>query len=202
MVHDGGMPETLTATLTAAASIPESTMPIWMCLGIGAVGWVIDYSAIGVNEWRDRVAAFFYLASALGWFQRLGLASWEERMLAPLNHDVRVIWAMGGAVVIFMWCCAMIPAFEKLGRLGAITFRKSAGTPGAAATGKTHTITAVKSGNRINTYLLTWTILFAASIPTVMPEGDFVVLVALITDTVNGMGTTAGTFIGDRMGWN
>lgn len=203
MVHDGGMPATtISAYLAAAAAIPESPMPWWMCIAIGALGWGIDYSAVGPNSLRDRVAAVLYLASALGWFQRLGLAAWEEELLAQLSHDWRIACAMPGAVVMFLWCCAMVPALPHFGRLGAISYRKSAGTPGAAPAGKVHAITAVKSGEKINTYLLYWTIAFAASLPTLMPEGVFTKIVAWITTLVIATGLGVGIWIGNRMGWN
>ena len=177
-------------------------MPIWMCLLTGIIAAGIDWSGIGPNSIRDRFAAILYLASAFGWFQQLGIAAWEARMLAPLSHDARVIWAMAAVVPIGFWLGAMAPPMVVLGRFGQLQFRKGiGGAAPAGAGGKVHTITKV-GGDRINTYLLGWTLAAAAAVPITMPASAYDAIVGAMSGSVTTTASAVGTAVGGFFGWN
>jgi hypothetical protein len=201
MVHDGGMPATtLAATLAAAAaSASTRTMPIWMCLLTGLIAAAIDWTGVGPDSLRDRFAAILYLASGLGWSQQLGLAAWEAKMLAPLSHDARVIWAMAAVVPIGFWIGAMAPPLRILGRVGELKLRKAGGaTPAKTENGRR----PAAAGEHINTYLLGWTLAVVAACPITMPASAYDAIVGAMAGTVTTTATAVGTAVGGFFGWN
>jgi len=176
-------------------------MPIWMCLLTGLIGAGIDWSGVGPNSIRDRFAAILYLASALGWFQQLGIAAWEARMLAPLGHDARVIWAMAAVIPIGFWLGAMAPPLAILGRVGQLQFRKGGGG-GVAAVARGSATPAARTGERINTTLLGWTLAAAAAVPITMPASAYDAIVGAMAGSVTTTASAVGTAVGGFFGWN
>jgi hypothetical protein len=176
-----------------------------MCLLTGVLGAVIDWSGVGPNALRDRFAAILYLASALGWFEQLGIAAWEARVFAPMSNDMRIIWAMAAVVPVGFWVCAMLPALGPLGRFGGIQLRKSGGGGDGGkgkGKGKGGGSKAAPAGDRINGRLLGWTIAVACSVPTVMPASAYAAFVAAITVSVTKSSTAVGTAVGGFFGWS
>jgi hypothetical protein len=173
-------------------------MPIWMCLLTGLLAAGIDWSGVGPHSLRDRFAAILYLASALGWFDQLGVAAWEARMLAPLSHDARVIWAMSAVIPLAFWIGAMAPPAAFLGRFGKLQLRKGGGAGGAKAGGGK----AAPAGDRLNGWLLGWTIAVAFAVPITMPASAYSAIVAAITGSVTTTATAVGTAVGGWFGWN
>lgn len=172
-------------------------MPIWMCLLIGILAAVLDWSGVGPHAIRDRVAAIGYLASALGWFDQLGVASWELAMHRAAGHDARIIWSMAAVVPILFWIGAMVPAIPILGRFGKLTLRKGPGGGGETG-GKFGK--AAQSQDRINSWLLAWTVAVAASVPLTMPSA-YRGIVDAITSTVTTTSLTVGRAVASFFGW-
>ena len=176
-------------------------MPVWMCLLTGVIAAVIDWSGVGPHALRDRFAAILYLASALGWSEQLGIAAWEASMLAPLDHDTRVIWAMAAVVPLGFWLGAMVPAVGSLGRFGRLQFRKGPSTGAGAGSKFGGAGKAAAAGDRINSWLLGWTLAVAVAVPITMPAAAYSAIVAAITGTVTTTGTAIGTAVGGFFGW-
>jgi len=172
-----------------------------MCLLTGALAGLIDGSGIGPYAIRDRFAAVLYLASALGWFDQLGVAAWEARMLEPLAHDARVIWSMIAVIPLGFWIGAMAPGLAFFGRFGKLQLRRSGGA--AVSSGKAGGGgKASPSAERINGWLLGWTIAVAAAVPITMPASAYMALVGAITFSVTTSATAVATAVGGFFGWN
>jgi len=193
---------TLAVTLAVAASATTKTMPIWMCLLTGLLAAAIDWSGVGPDSLRDRFAAILYLASGLGWSQQLGLAAWEAKMLEPASHDTKVIWAMAAVVPIGFWLGAMAPPLKILGRLGDLKLRKAGGAAPAASATTGDKKRPPGAGERINSYLLGWTLAVVAAVPITMPASAYDAIVGAMTGTVTTTATALGTAVGGFFGWN
>lgn len=181
-------------------------MPLWMCVLVGVLSAVLDWSGVGPNSLRDRIAAIGYLAAALGWFDIIGLSEWEVRMHAATSHDTRVIWSMASVVPVFFWFGAMLPQLAFLGKFGQLSLRNSRrpratsarapGAPGAPAA-----TPAANKLEHINSWLLTWTIAVALSVPLAMPS-SYHNLVVTMSSTVIGIASSFGSSVGAYFGWN
>jgi hypothetical protein len=179
-------------------------MSLWMCVLLGIIAATIDWSGVGPNSARDRVAAIGYLASALGWSQQLGIDRWEVEMLGTLSHDWRILWSMVGVAVTGFWIGAMVPALPILGRFGQLSFRgrgrSSVGRPGGAS-GAAAAGGALPSASRINGKLLSWTIGVAAATPLAMPS-VYEKLLSSINGSASHAAMAIGTAIGKFFGWS
>lgn len=169
---------------------------MWLCVLTGVIGGVIDWSGVGPNAARDRVAAIFYLASALGWFRQLGLNAWEAQMHHSMPYDWRVVVSLSSIVPFTLWLGAMCPELPILGKFGKQSFR---GRSGGASGGRMGP-SGPSSGDRINGRLLTMTVLLAASIPLAFPS-----TYASILDWVGSIATSAAlavaTVVAHFFGW-
>jgi len=170
-----------------------------MCLLIGVLAALLDWSGIGPHALRDRIAAIGYLASALGWSSNLGIAAWEIRLHHAASHDARVIWSMASVVPVGFWLGAMVPALPILGRFGQLGFRRSGDI--RAARSATAGAGAGRSQDRINSWLLAWTIAVAAAVPLAMPS-SYQGIVAAITTSVTGAAQAVGSAVGTFFGWS
>lgn len=169
-------------------------MPIWTCFLVGALAALIDWSGVGPHAARDRIAAIGYLASALGWFDLIGLAGWESRMHSSAGHEARIIWSMIGVVPVGFWLGAMAPAIPVLGRLGQLSFRRGAAAQARGA--------QAASSARINGHLLVWNVAVAASIPLAMPTGAYHDLVVALAGAVTGSASAVAGAVGSWFGWS
>ena len=143
---------------------------MWLCVLTGVIGGVIDWSGVGPNAFRDRIAAIFYLASALGWTQNLGIAAWEVQMHHALSPGWRNFWSAASVAPVFFWVFAMGPAWNSLGKIGRLSFRGGRGGGAVARSGPGGAGGAPTSMDRINGKLLGWTIGVALATPLAMPS--------------------------------
>lgn len=177
-------------------------MSLWMCVLLAVIAGIIDWSGVGPNAARDRVAAILYLASALGWVQQLHIDRWELEMLRSMSHDWRIIWSMAGVIPVAFWIFAMLPALRTLGRLGQTSFR-GGGRPvrPGAASGSGAASGPMPSAARINGKLLSWTVGVALATPLAMPSSY-----AGILDHINSAATTTALSVGSAVagffGWS
>jgi hypothetical protein len=188
-------------------------MPLWMCVLVGVLSAVLDWSGVGPNALRDRIAAIGYLAAALGWFDIIGLSAWETRMHAATDHNTRVIWSMASVVPVFFWFGAMSPQIGFLGKFAQLSFRnnrrttrtntsRASGTSNASnASNASNTTTTANKQEHINSWLLMWTIGVALSIPLAMPSQYHNVVVTM-SNTVTNIASSVGSSIGAYFGWN
>lgn len=175
-------------------------MSLWMCVLLAVIAGVIDWSGVGPNAARDRVAAIGYLASALGWIQQLHIDRWELEMVRAMSHDWRILWSMVSVIPVVFWVFAMAPALRVLGRAGQMSFRgggrpAAAAKPGGAASGP------MPSAARINGKLLAWTIGVALATPLAMPS-SYAGLLAHINSAATSAALSVGTAVAGFFGWS
>jgi len=170
-------------------------MSLWLCVLNMVIGGFIDWSGVGQNAYRDRVAAIFYLAAILGLFENIGIAAWEVQMHHSLSPDWRIIWSMISVVPVLFWIGAMVPALPVLGRFGRMSFRggRTGGVMRSGGDGPS-------SQDRINGKLLGWTVGVALATPLAMPSA-YAKILASINDSATGAALAVATSIARFFGW-
>lgn len=177
-------------------------MPLWMCVLIGILSAALDWSGIGPNAFRDRIAAIGYLAAAMGWFNIIGLSQWEETMHSAADHNTRVLWSMASTVPMFFWIGAMLPQIPFLGKFAQLSFRNGRRPGGGGArSGPPNATPSITRAEHINTWLLAWTVGVAVAMPLAMPS-QYHNLVVQIAAAVTAAATSVGQSAGSFFGWN
>jgi hypothetical protein len=183
-------------------------MPLWMCVLIGAVAVGLDWSAIGPDRIRDRLASVLYVPCFAGFFAAIGLTSWIAATLLGADPVWRVVAVIVGIVTIAHWIGAMAPPISLFGRWGRMSLPRAGGKKaGGSAGGGRHVAgrgggASPSTGTHINTNLVAHSAGVAIALQMMMPGSRYEQLLAAISTGVTGVSTAVGTQVGAFLGFH